>query len=230
MEQLELAAERRSIIGKRVSQLRREGFIPAILYGHRTAPIPLKIKERELRHALAQTGGHQLISLRIEGDNTPRKALAHEVQRDVITGALLHIDLYQVIMTEKLTAEIPLVFVGEAPALTTGERAILLEGLNRVRAECLPDDLIQSIEVDVGGLEKIGQAIYVKDLKVPSGIEVLTDEEKVVAEIVRAAPIEEEVEEVEVVEEVIPEEEEKAEEGEPAGPTLTWLHPDERHG
>ncbi len=193
MERLELRAEKRSIIGKKVKRLRREGLIPAVLYGHKTASIPLQVKERELRRVLSQAGGHMLISLKIEGEEEPRTVLVHEIQKDAITGGLLHADFYQVITTEKVTAEVPLVFVGEAPALLGGE-AVLVHGLETVEVECLPDNLIESIEVDVSGLKEIGQAIYVRDLKVPPDIKILTDGEERVVEIVRTAP-EEEVEE-----------------------------------
>lgn len=218
MEQLELEVERRSITGKKVKRLRRGGFVPAILYGHEIDSIPLKVEERELRHILSQAGGSRLINLKLGEDGNPRMALANEVQRDIITGDILHVDFYQVVMTEKLTADIPLVFVGKAPAITSDEEAVLTQRLNTVEVECLPGDLIQSIEVDLSGLEEIGQAIHVKDLQVPSSIEILNDDEEVVAEIVMAARIEEVVEEeVEAVEMEAPleaEEEIKAEEEE----------------
>ena len=192
MERIELKVEKRTILGKKVKRLRRQGLIPAIIYGHKTEPIPVQIEERELTRVLAQAGPNRLITLRLDGQ--PRLALAREIQRDVITDKLLHVDFYTVVMTEKLSAEVPLVLVGESPAVERRE-GVLQHGIDTVEVECLPGDLIHSIEVDLSELKELGQAIYVKDLKVPPSVEILTDGEEMVVKVV---PIVEEVEEEEV--------------------------------
>ena len=192
MERIELKVEKRTILGKKVKRLRRQGLIPAIIYGHKTEPIPVQIEERELTRVLAQAGPNRLITLRLDG--RPRLALAREIQRDVITDKLLHVDFYTVVMTEKLSAEVPLVLVGESPAVERRE-GVLQHGIDTVEVECLPGDLIHSIEVDLSELKELGQAIYVKDLKVPPSVEILTDGEEMVVKVV---PIVEEVEEEEV--------------------------------
>ncbi len=192
MERIELKVEKRTILGKKVKRLRRQGLIPAIIYGHETEPIPVQIEERELIRVLNQAGPNRLITLRLDG--RPRLALAREIQRDAITGKLLHVDFYTVVMTEKLSAEVPLVLVGESPAVERGE-GVLQHGISTVEVECLPGDLIHSIEVDLSELEEVGQAIYVKDLKVPPTVEILTEGEEMV---VKVAPVVEEVEEEEV--------------------------------
>ena len=192
MERIELKVEKRTLLGKKVKRLRRQGLIPAIIYGHETEPIPVQIEERELTRVLAQAGPNRLITLRLDGQ--PRLALAREIQRDVITDKLLHVDFYTVVMTEKLSAEVPLVLVGESPAVERRE-GVLQHGIDTVEVECLPGDLIHSIEVDLSELKELGQAIYVKDLKVPPSVEILTDSEEMVVKVV---PIVEEVEEEEV--------------------------------
>ncbi|RLC67449.1 MAG: 50S ribosomal protein L25 [Chloroflexi bacterium] len=192
MERIELKVEKRTLLGKKVKRLRRQGLIPAIIYGHETEPIPVQIEERELTRVLAQAGPNRLITLRLDG--RPRLALAREIQRDVITDKLLHVDFYTVVMTEKLSAEVPLVLVGESPAVERRE-GVLQHGIDTVEVECLPGDLIHSIEVDLSELKELGQAIYVKDLKVPPSVEILTDGEEMVVKVV---PIVEEVEEEEV--------------------------------
>jgi len=192
MERIELKVEKRTILGKKVKRLRRQGLIPAIIYGHKTEPIPVQIEERELTRVLAQAGPNRLITLRLDG--RPRLALAREIQRDVITDKLLHVDFYTVVMTEKLSAEVPLILVGESPAVERRE-GVLQHGIDTVEVECLPGDLIHSIEVDLSELKELGQAIYVKDLKVPPSVEILTDGEEMVVKVV---PIVEEVEEEEV--------------------------------
>jgi large subunit ribosomal protein L25 len=194
MEQIELKTQKRTVLGKKVKSLRLEGLIPAVLYGHETESLPLQVEERELNRVLAQAGGHRLIALKIGRARKRRMALARDVQWDVISGKPLHIDFYAVVMTEKVTTEVPLVFVGEAPAAEAAAGVMVLQGLDGIEIECLPGDLIEAIEVDLSGLEEIDQAIYVKDLQVPPAVEILTDAEEMVAKVGWAAA--EEVEEV----------------------------------
>ena len=196
MEQIELRTQKRKMLGKKVKNLRREGLVPAVLYGHKTDSVPLQVEERELNRILTQAGGHRLIALKIGRARKRQMALAREVQWDVISRKPIHVDFYAVIMTEKVTIEVPLVFIGEAPAVAQAG-AILLQGLDEVEIECLPGDLVEAIEVDVTELVEMDQTIYVKDLRVPPALDVLTDAEGIVARVAWAAA--EEVEEVVVV-------------------------------
>ncbi len=195
MEQFELKAEKRTIIGKRVKALRREGLIPAVLYGPKAEPTPIQCDGWELQRVLAGAGGTNLISLRVGDTGKPKMALAREVQRDAITNELYHVDFYQVVMTETVTAEVNIVIIGEPPAVQQKE-FMLLQGTDSVEIECLPGDLIHSIEVDLSGLE-IDDVMYVKDLRVPENITILTDGDELVAKVqrLRLAEEEEEVEE-----------------------------------
>jgi large subunit ribosomal protein L25 len=212
MERIELHTKKREIIGKKVSQLRREGLIPAILYGHETEPIPLQVEERALHQVLREAGGHQLIALKIGRARKPRLTLAREIQRDAITHALLHVDFQEVVMTEKITTEVPLVFEGESPVVKK-EGNILIHGIDRVEVECLPGDLISAIPVDLSQLTEVGQAIYVSDLQLDPTITILTDPEELVANVLfseirveEEEVVEEEVAEVEVIAEARAEE------------------------
>lgn len=202
MEQIELETQTREVLGKKVKSLRREGLVPAVLYGHETVSIPLQVEERELNRVLAQAGGHRLIALKVGRSRKRQMALARDVQWDVIAGKPIHVDFYAVVMTEKITTEVPLVFVGEAPAADQ-VGAMVLQGLDEVEIECLPGDLIEAIEVDLSGLKEIDQAIYVKDLRLPPTVEILTDTEELVAKVTWAAA--EVVEEEEIVP-IMPEE------------------------
>jgi len=203
MEQFELKAEKRTIIGKKVKGLRREGLIPAVLYGPKTEPIPIQCDERELQHVLARAGGTNMISVRIGKAHKPKMALARGVQRDVITGELYHVDFYQVVMTETVKTEVNIILSGEPPAVQQTE-FMLLQGTDSVEVECLPGDLIHSIEVDVSTLLEFDDAIYVKDLQVPDNVTILTDGDELVAKVQRLRLAEEEEVEEEV--EVAPEE------------------------
>lgn len=203
-EQVELTAEKRAVLGKQVKQLRRQGWVPGVMYGHGFSPLALQFEERGLRQVLSKVGGSQLVSIKIKGSKQPEIALIRDVQRDPIRGAFLHVDFYRVQMTERLTAEIPLVIVGESPVVEA-RTGILLQGISAIEVECLPGDLVDAIEVDLSDLVEIDQGVYVRDLAVPAGIEILADPDEM---IVRVVPLEAEELPEEEEEEVIPEAEE----------------------
>jgi len=210
MEEIVLNAELRSVTGKAVKHLRREGIVPAVMYGHRTEPVKLKIGERALRQVLRQAGANRLISLNVKGLKGPKRVLVRELQRDVISHATLHVDLYEVVMTEKITAEVPVVLIGKSPPVEDG-LGILFQGLDTIEIECLPGNLPQSAEVNLADLTAIDDAIMTRDLKLGDDVEILTDAEEI---IVKVLPLEaEEVEEV--VEEEVPEVEVVGEEEKP---------------
>lgn len=195
-ERVELTAERRTVLGKQVKQLREQGWTPGVMYGHGFDPVPLQFGARSLQQVLAQVGGSQLISIKVEGQEQPEVALVREVQRDPIRRTPLHVDFYRVMMTERLTAEIPLEIIGKSPVVEARE-GILLQGLSAIEVECLPGDLVDAIEVDLSDLTEVDQALHVRDLAVPAGIDILTDPDEMIVHVV---PLEEEeVEEVEVI-------------------------------
>jgi large subunit ribosomal protein L25 len=185
-ERIELAAERRTVLGKQVGQLRRQKWVPGIMYGHDFDPVPLQFNTRELRQVLSQVGSSQIISIRVKGQEQPEMALVRDVQRDPIRGSLLHVDFYHVKMTERIRAEIPLEIVGKSPVVELKE-GILLQALSAVEVECLPGNLVDAIEVDLSDLTEVDHALYVRDLAVPAGLEVLTDLNEM---IVRVVPLE----------------------------------------
>ncbi len=195
--QIELTAEKRTVLGKQVKQLRRQGWVPGVIYGHGFDSVPLQFEARSLRQVLSQVGGSQLIAIKIKEQKQPEMALVREVQRDPIWDALWHVDFYRVMMTERLTAEVPLAIVGESPVVEQNE-GVLLHSISAVEVECLPGDLVDAIEVDLADLIEVDQALYVRDLAVPAGIEILTDPDEMIVRVVRLEE-EEEVEEEEVV-------------------------------
>jgi len=194
MAQTELGVQARSVTGKQVKRLRRQGQVPLIVYGYKTQPINLQALEFGTRRALAKAGG-QLMSLHIEGEDQPRMTLAREVQRDSITGKLIHVDFYEVDITERIEVEVPLTLVGEPRLVDTGQ-AVLVHVLNSVDIECLPTDIMQTIEVDVTRLVTLDDEIHVRDLVVPENVEMLTNRDELVAKL---EPVEEEEVEEEAV-------------------------------
>jgi len=218
MEALELKAEVREVTGRQVKHLRQGGLVPAVLYGKDLDPALLQIEEKALTKVLRQAGTHQLISLQI-GQKKPQMTLARDIQRDVIRYNYLHVDFYAVRMSEKVTAQVPLELVGHAPAVRE-QGGILTHGLDEVEIECLPADLVASIEVNIDGLVEFNDSISVADLIVPDTITILSDPESLVAKIEPPRLVEEEeVEEEEMVEvsfepEVLTEAKERIEEEE----------------
>jgi len=198
MDRLELTATNRDILGKRVKHLRRQGITPVHLFGHGIKSLALQCDNRELEGVLGHAGLTALISLKLDHEKRPRTVVVREFDRDWRKGQLLHVDFYQVKMTEKIRLEIPVVLVGEAPALRS--KANMLEHeLETLTVECLPGKIPASIEVDVGSLAEPDQAIRVKDLAVDKDFAVLNDPDLVVAKISWRQRIEEEA--VEAVEE-----------------------------
>lgn len=180
MEKTTLKAEKREQTGKQNKQLRDKKWIPAVLYGHETKNINLKIELHDFNKAFKEAGQTSLIDLEIEGEKEPIKVLFHDIQYHPTTDEVIHIDIYKVNMKEKIRTEVPIQTVGVAPAVKDLEGSLLLN-LSDVEIECLPGDLIQEIEVDITPLKTFEDKVLVSDLQVPDTITILNDKEEVVA-------------------------------------------------
>jgi large subunit ribosomal protein L25 len=199
-----LSAEPRTIIGKQVKQLRRKQILPANVYGHKVEATAISLALLDFKSVFKQAGETGLIDLQVHGEPQTRPVLINDTLVDPVTGALLHIDFYQVNLKEKLTATVPLEFEGESPIVKAKE-GILLELLQEVEVESLPTNIPSSIVVDISNLTEVDQGIKVGDLPLPAGVEMQTDAEELVCKIETAQMAEEVVEEV-----VVPEGEEAA--------------------
>jgi len=216
MDGLTIEVSKRDILGKKTRFLRRQNITPAHLFGHGLESLALQCDTARLRRIIAQAGMTRLIALGIEGDKKPRSVFLKEIQRDACTGELLHVDFHEVKKTEKVRVDVPIVLVGEAPAIKE-KGCILTHSLTALSIECLPDKLPPQIEVDLSPLKEAGQAIYVRDIALTPDITVNTDPDQMVVRVAEAYV--EKVEEVvkaevaaEAVEEVAEEKEEKPEE------------------
>ncbi len=185
-QQVELVAEKRAVLGKQVKRLRREGWTPGVMYGHGFDPVPLQFETRSLQQMLSRVGGSQLVAVKIKGQKQPEMALVRDVQRDPIRRTVLHADFYRVKMTERLTAEVPLELVEVSPVVEQNE-GILLQGISTIEVECLPGNLVDAIEVDLSELVELDQALYVRDLAVPAGMDILTDADEMIVRVVPLA-------------------------------------------
>jgi len=217
MDHIELSATPRDLLGRKVRFLRRQGITPTHLFGHNVESLALQCDTAQLMRVLAQTGQARLISLKLGKARKPRNVVVREIQRKPSTGELLHVDFYQVSMAEKIRVEVPIVPVGEAPALKSKEHFLMRE-LSSLSVECLPDEIPNSIELDLTSLTEAEQAIHVRDITLGKGITVLNHPEQLVVKI-GTRPVEEVVEEeVEAPAEArLPEEKEPTEESPSAG-------------
>jgi len=175
-----LDATQRDVVGKHVKQYRREGHIPAVVYGPTIEPVKLFVNETELRQVLTHAAGTHLIELNIDG--SPVTTLAREVQRHPIKGSILHVDFYHVAMDRAIRTEIPIIVVGASPAITRRE-AIVLQAMTTLPIEVLPADLPDRVEVDITGLQKVGDHILVSGLSLPEGIRVLASADEMVLKL-----------------------------------------------
>jgi large subunit ribosomal protein L25 len=203
MEGLTLQADKRNILGKKTRFLRRQGITPAHLFGHGLESLALECDTAKLQRIIARAGRTRLIALGIKGDKEPRSVFIKEIQRNACTGELLHVDLFQVRKTERVRVDVPIVLVGEAPAMK-GKGYNLTHSLTRLSIECLPDKLPPQIEVDLSPLEEVGQAIYVRDIPLSPDITVHNDPDQMVVKVSEIRV--EKVEEVVAAEEVVAEE------------------------
>ena len=211
MDRIELKVASREILGKRVKHLRRQGITPVHVFGHGIESLALQCDTKELERVLSRAGQTRLIDLKLAKEKKPRTVVVREFDRDWRRGELVHVDFYQVKMEEKIRLEIPVVLIGEAPALKA-KTNMLDHALGTLTVECLPAKIPGSIEVDISYLAELDQAIRVKDITLDKDITVLNNPDLVVAKI-SLRPVEK-VEE-KVVEEVV-EAEAKAEVAEEA--------------
>lgn len=190
---IELKAAPRSVLGKKVSRLRRQGLTPANIYGHNVPSVAIQIATDDLRHVLREAGRNDIVYLRLDGGE-PRPTFVRDVQRNPVSDAILHVDFLQISLKEKVRLDVPIHLTGEAGAVEN-LGGILVHGVDHVTVEALPTEVPSYLEADVSALDEFERSIHVSDLKPPPGVTILTDPDLVVAKVVHPA-----VERAEVVE------------------------------
>lgn len=180
MKNPKLEAEKRTILGKQVKKLRREGLLPANIYGKELASVAVQVKYSDFEVVFKEVGETGLVEIVLEGEKRP--VLIKNLQMNYQTRTPLHADFYQVNLKEKVKSMIPVVIVGE-PKAVTEKLGVLLNPLSEVEVEALPAELPDNIEVDVTNLANLDEQITIGDLKAPAGVTILTEAEQVVARI-----------------------------------------------
>ena len=197
MEKVVLKANKRTVVGKQVKALRREGKLPAVIYGRHNEPINIELDARSTGRILAKATSSSLITIELDGETY--STLIREKQRDFIKTSLLHVDFLAISMKERLRAYVALRFKGTSLAVKDFN-AILVHNIEQLHVECLPADLPEYVEVDVSVLKNPGDGIRVGDLTVADNVDVLDDEDMMVA-VASASKIEEALAELEELEE-----------------------------
>ena len=180
-----LKAEKRDISVK-LSDIRDRGLVPAEIYSRGMENIHLCLDSKEFARTLKEAGETTIVNIAIDGEIIP--VLIHDLQKDVISGKFLTVDLLKVNMNEKITVPVPVVFVGESPAVKDLE-GVLLKAMEEIEIEALPGDMPHEISVDISGLKEIDASVFVRDIVVSGKYEIVTDKDSVIATV--SAPEEE---------------------------------------
>ncbi len=178
---MDLSVKTRDVLGKRVRALRREGLVPAELYGHGTKNLHLSVSAKEFTKVFKEAGESTVVNLVVEGGKAEKvPAIIHDVAHNYFDSTIDHIDFYQVRMDEKITASIPLEFTGVSAAVKE-KAAIINKSMAEIEVEALPQNLPHHIVVDLSLLDDLDKSIYVRDLAIPKNVEVLIDKDTAVA-------------------------------------------------
>lgn len=180
MKRFKLAVEKRKVVGKKVKKLRKEGFLPANIYGKAVKSLSVQVPYKEFEKVYKEAGETGIVDVEVGSEVRP--SLIHNVQQDYYNHKLLHADFFQVNLKEKVTTMIKVVTIGE-PKAVSDKLGLLLQPISEVEVEALPTDLPDKIEVNVEHLAEVNAQITVGEIKAPAGVTILTDKNQVVAKI-----------------------------------------------
>ncbi len=182
MDKINLKVENREITGRDSKNLKASGFIPAELYGgHTTGNVHLQVNSIEFEKVLRQIGESTILDLNL-ADGTKKSVLIKDVQYHYLNGQPIHVDFFEVTMTEKLTATVQIEFTGESEAVRV-LNGTLVQVLNEVEVECLPGDLPPHFEVDISVLKTFDDVITVGNIKRSDKVQILVENEEVIAKV-----------------------------------------------
>lgn len=180
MTTYELQAEKRTILGKKVKQLRKKGVVPGNVFGKKTPSVAIQVDHKALVATLKKAGETSLVNVKIAGETKARPVLVAGYAQNPVTGELLHVDFHEVDLNQKTTAMVPVKVVGESEVVKSGNVLVMLK--NEIEVEALPTDLPESLEIDITSLTEVGATLHAKDLKVDRSKVTLSieDEEPIV--------------------------------------------------
>ena len=182
MAEFQLVAESRKTQGKKNRQLRREGYVPGVVYGPSTESMSVQFPYRAVEVMLMNAGGTNLIDIMVEGKAFP--SLAREVQRDVVRGDILHVDFLAVDQSQRINVEVPIIIEGQSPVIVARE-GILITGRSSLTLEVFPSDIRDRIVIDLSALVELGDEVLVRDLTFGENVTVHNDPNEMLAKIVQ---------------------------------------------
>jgi large subunit ribosomal protein L25 len=182
MQELKIKATKREVLGKKSRFLRQQGITPAHLFGHSLESLAIQCDAAELATVVSHAGTTRLINLNLAGDKEPKKVFVREIQKDFLSRGIIHVDFFQVRKDVKLTMEIPIVLVGDAPAMK-GKGRVMTRGLHFLTIECLPEQVPPQIEIDVTVLIELEDTIHIRDIKLGEGVAIHNDPNQLVAKV-----------------------------------------------
>ena len=181
MEKVTLAVKPRKELGKKTHKIKREGFVPAVVYGRGIESCNLWVYNLDLKRLLTRSGESVIIDLAIENEEN-RSVLIHEIQKNPVSDKNIHVDFFHVRMDEKITTEVEIVLTGES-SMVKEQGGVLVKNLDKVSIKCLPGDLPSMLLGDISKIKTFEDHLCVKDLNIPKGVEVDADIETVVASV-----------------------------------------------
>ncbi|PJE59657.1 MAG: 50S ribosomal protein L25 [Candidatus Portnoybacteria bacterium CG10_big_fil_rev_8_21_14_0_10_44_7] len=178
----ELTVKKREAVGKKVKAIRRQEMVPGVLYGQKQKNEPVAVDKSAFEKAFLAAGETGVINLKIEGADKTVPVMIYALDRDPLTDKITHVDFYRVDLSQAVVAEVPLVFIGQSEAVKN-EGGILVTSLKSLEMKSLPGNMPKRIEVDIAGLKTFDDVIYISDLTVPKGVEILNEPETAVASV-----------------------------------------------
>lgn len=215
MDKIVISATTRNSFGKKNAELRKNGKIPAVVYGNNKENIKVTLDAKDFSKVFASAGHSAIVELKLD-EGTGENVLIQDIDMDPVRNEISHADFYRVNMNKTIRTEVPLHFLGESPAVFQQEGS-LFKNIEEVEVETLPANLPPHIEIDISALDDFSKSIHVSDIKVPEGVEILEDDEQLICKVDPPRSEEEMAALEEEIGEAIPEgaaEEGEAEEGE----------------
>ena len=204
MDSITLNASPRTVVGKKVKTLRRQNIVPGVIYGHHIESLAVQFDARHVTSVLNMVGTSSTVEVAVEGHKDPYLAIFRDTQIDVIRRTINHVDLQALSLTETVRVPVSVFLTGESPAVELG--GVLVQILNELEIEALPNALIPSVEIDISILAEIGDTISVGDLEVPEGVTILNPTQETIVQVIWQVAEEEEEPEVEEEELLLTEE------------------------
>ena len=177
---IELNAQNRTLVGSGLNKLRKDGYIPAVLYGKDQESISLQVPVKDFSKALKEAGESTLVYVNVDGQSYP--TIIHDVAREPVKDSILHADFYKVKLDEKIKTKVPVVFVGEAPAVKD-LAGIFVRNVNELEVEAFPQDLPHEISIDISSLQNFGDQILVRNIDLGTNVKIEADAETIVATV-----------------------------------------------